>query len=176
MTTRPRLIRSIPFWLLIVGSLATIAYGAWILITTTGSMTAALTAQTATTSDVYVGQIVAIFGGILVATGLIGLALALVLGVVRSLVATPVAEVVEVVEPVEWTDEDAVDILVPQEVPVAPAAEAAPAADAAPVAAESAPVVEAAPAAAETAPVAAEPASPAAEPAAEPVREAEAGR
>ena len=68
-------------------------------------MTAGLAAQTATTADVYVGQIVAIFGGILIATGLIGLALALVLGVVRSLVPAPA---VEIVEPIDWNDEDEV--------------------------------------------------------------------
>ena len=105
MTTRPSLLRSIPFWLLIVGSLATVVAGAWILVTTTGSMTTGLTAQTATTADVYVGQIVAIFGGILIATGLLGLALALVLGVIRSLV--PVAAV-EIVEPIDWNNEDEV--------------------------------------------------------------------
>ena len=105
MTTRPSLLRSIPFWLLIVGSLATVVSGAWILVTTTGSMTAGLTAQTATTADVYVGQIVAIFGGILIATGLLGLALALVLGVVRSLVPAPA---VEIVEPIDWNNEDEV--------------------------------------------------------------------
>ena len=105
MTTRPSLLRSIPFWLLIVGSLATVVYGAWILVTTTGSMTTGLTAQTATTADVYVGQIVAIFGGILVATGLLGLALALVLGVIRSLVPAPA---VEIVEPIDWDIEDEV--------------------------------------------------------------------
>ena len=105
MTTRPSLLRSIPFWLLIVGSLATVVSGAWILVTTTGSMTAGLTAQTATTADVYVGQIVAIFGSILIATGLVGLALALVLAVVRSLVPAPA---VEIVEPIDWNDEDEV--------------------------------------------------------------------
>jgi hypothetical protein len=105
MTTRPSLLRSIPFWLLIVGSLATVVSGAWILVTTTGSMTAGLTAQTATTADVYVGQIVAIFGSILIATGLLGLALALVLAVVRSLVPAPS---VEIVEPIDWNDEDEV--------------------------------------------------------------------
>jgi len=58
MTTRPSLLRSIPFWLLIVLSLATVVYGAWLFIVTTGSMTTGLAAQTATTADVYVGQII----------------------------------------------------------------------------------------------------------------------
>ena len=143
MTTRPSLLRSIPFWLLIVGSLATIVYGAWILVTTTGTMTTALAAQTATTADVYVGQIVAIFGGILVAAGLIGLALALVLGVLRSLIPAPVAEVVE---PIDWNNDDEVVEVVAAE-PAAAAVAAAPVA-AEPVAAE--PVVDAAPVAEST--------------------------
>jgi hypothetical protein len=105
MTTRPSLLRSIPFWLLIVLSLATVVYGAWLLIVTTGSMTAGLAAQTATTADVYVGQIIAIIGGILIGTGLLGLALALVLAVLRSLIPAPAAEIVE---PIDWNDQDEV--------------------------------------------------------------------
>ena len=105
MTTRPSLLRSIPFWLLIVLSLATVVYGAWLFIVTTGSMTAGLAAQTATTADVYVGQIIAIIGGILIGTGLLGLALALVLGVLRSLIPAPA---VEIVEPIDWNDEEEV--------------------------------------------------------------------
>jgi len=124
MTTRPSLLRSIPFWLLIVGSLATVVAGAWILVTTTGSMTTGLTAQTATTADVYVGQIVAIFGGILIATGLLGLALALVLGVIRSLV--PVAAV-EIVEPIDWNNEDEVVAVVEPAAAAEPVVETEPA-------------------------------------------------
>jgi len=103
MTTRPSLLRSIPFWLLVVGSVAISAVGAWILTGRIGTMTTSLTDGSATPADVYVGQVVAIFGGILVATGLIGLALAAVVGVVRSFVP---AQVVEFVEPIDWTEED----------------------------------------------------------------------
>jgi len=124
MTTRPSLLRSIPFWLLIVGSLATVVAGAWILVTTTGSMTAGLTAQTATTADVYVGQIVAIFGGILIATGLLGLALALVLGVIRSLVPVAAAEIVE---PIDWNNEDEVVAVVEPAAAAEPVVETEPA-------------------------------------------------
>jgi hypothetical protein len=139
MTTRPSLLRSIPFWLLIVGSLATVVYGAWILVTTTGTMTTGLAAQTATTADVYVGQIVAIFGGVLVGTGLIGLALALVLGVIRSLIPAPAAEIVE---PIDWNDEE--EVVVAEAAPVVaaePLVEAEPVA-AEPVVAEAEPVAE----------------------------------
>jgi len=118
MTTRPSLLRSIPFWLLIVGSLATVVYGTWLFIVTTGSITAGLVAQTASTTDVYVGPSFALLGAILVGTGLIGLALALVLGVVRSLIPAPV---VEIVEPIDWNDED--EVVEVTEVAAAPAAE-----------------------------------------------------
>ena len=33
MTVRPSLVRSIPFWILLVGSLATSAFGAWLAVT-----------------------------------------------------------------------------------------------------------------------------------------------
>ena len=78
MTTRPSLLRSIPFWILLVGSLATAAVGAWLTVDKLAVMSVGLTAGTATPVDVYVGQVWAIIGGILLATGILGLALALV--------------------------------------------------------------------------------------------------
>jgi hypothetical protein len=107
MTVRPSLVRSIPFWILLVGSLATIAFGAWLSVTTLGTMSTALTAGTATPVDVYVGQVWAIVGGILIATGILGLGLVLVLGVLRSFV--PVTDV-EIIEALDWSsDDDVVD-------------------------------------------------------------------
>lgn len=103
MTVRPSLVRSIPFWLLLVGSVATIAFGAWLSVTTLGTMSTALTAGTATPVDVYVGQVWAIVGGILIATGILGLGLVLVLGVLRSFV--PVTDV-EIIEAMDWSAED----------------------------------------------------------------------
>jgi hypothetical protein len=107
MTVRPSLVRSIPFWILLVGSLATIAFGAWLSVTTLGTMSTALTAGTATPVDVYVGQVWAIVGGILIATGILGLGLVIVLGVLRSFV--PVTDV-EIIEALDWSsDDDVVD-------------------------------------------------------------------
>ena len=103
MTVRPSLVRSIPFWILLVGSVATIAFGAWLSVTTLGTMSTALTAGTATPVDVYVGQVWAIVGGILIATGILGLGLVLVLGVLRSFV--PVTDV-EIIEAMDWSAED----------------------------------------------------------------------
>ena len=110
MTVRPSLVRSIPFWILLVGSVATSAFGAWLSVSTLGTMSVALTAGTATPVDVYVGQVWAIVGGILIATGIVGLALALVLAVLRSFV--PVTDV-EIIEAMDWSADD--DSLVAEE-------------------------------------------------------------
>lgn len=95
MSTRPRLSRSIPFWILIVGSLATSAGGAYLLVDKLGGMDARLTDGSATTNDVYVGQIWGVLGAILIGAGLIGFALALTVAALRTLSApaTPAVEV-----------------------------------------------------------------------------------
>jgi hypothetical protein len=103
MTVRPSLVRSIPFWILLVGSVAVSAFGAWLAVTTLGTMSTALTDGTATPVDVYVGQVWAIVGGVLIATGVLGLALALVLAVLRSFV--PVTDV-ELIEAMNWSADD----------------------------------------------------------------------
>ncbi|GAA3208164.1 dinucleotide-utilizing enzyme [Microbacterium terregens] len=103
MTARPSLIRSIPFWILLAGSLATAAVGAWLTVDKLAVMSTTLTAGTATPVDVYVGQVWAIVGGILIATGIVGLALTLVVAVVRSFV--PVTDV-EFIESLDWSAED----------------------------------------------------------------------
>ena len=110
MTVRPSLVRSIPFWILLVGSVAVSAFGAWLAVTTLGTMSTALTDGTATPVDVYVGQVWAIVGGVLIATGVLGLALALVLAVLRSFV--PVTDV-EIIEAMDWSADD--DSLVAEE-------------------------------------------------------------
>ena len=120
MTVRPSLVRSIPFWILLVGSVATSAFGAWLAVTTLGTMSTALTAGTATPVDVYVGQVWAIVGGILIATGVLGLALVLVLGVLRSFV--PVTDV-EIIEALDWSADD--EDLADDEAPIADATEPA---------------------------------------------------
>ena len=103
MTVRPSLVRSIPFWILLAGSVAVSAFGAWLAVTTLGTMSTALTDGTATPVDVYVGQVWAIVGGVLIATGVLGLALALVLAVLRSFV--PVTDV-ELIEAMNWSADD----------------------------------------------------------------------
>lgn len=131
MSARPSLLRSIPFWILLIGSLATSAFGAWLAVSTLQTMATALTAQTATPVDVYVGQVWAIVGGILIATGIVGVALALVVAAVRSFV--PATEVA-VVEPIDWSsnEETAVDEPVRQPVAETAAPSSTPVAESAP--------------------------------------------
>lgn len=99
-----RLSRSIPFWVLVGGSVVATAGGTFLLFSKLTSMTTTLTDGTATSADVYVGQIWAVAGAIIAGAGLIGLALALTLGALRSL-AAPAADAIEVVEPPAWEED-----------------------------------------------------------------------
>jgi hypothetical protein len=129
MNTTPRLSRSVPFWLLLVGSLASVAYGVWLTVDKLATMTATLQDGSATGVEVYAGQAWAVFAAAFVGAGLVGLVATLALAVARSFTARPV----EVVEAIAWTDETpAVPAESPTDAPTteAPAAEApAPVAD-----------------------------------------------
>jgi hypothetical protein len=130
MSTRPHLIRSIPFWGLVVVSLATVAGGWFITTDKIASMTSTLTDGTATGVDVYVGQSMAQLGGILIGAGIVGILLSLGIAALSTL--RPHAPV-EVVEPIDW-DADAGTIGA-VDTDAEPAAAAEPAAEAdAPVA------------------------------------------
>ena len=119
MPNTARVIRSIPFWVLVGGSVVAIAGGAFLLISKLNTMATTLTDGTATGVEVYAGQIWAVSGAILAGAGFVGLALALTLGALRSVVA-PAADVVTVVEPVAW-EEEVVEVA--PVAPVAPVAE-----------------------------------------------------
>ena len=112
MPIRPRLVRSIPFWGLVLVSLATAVAGALLLVDKLGSMTTTLTDGSATGVDVYVGQTVAVLGAILLGAGVIGILLALAVATAAGL--RPVAPV-EIVGPIDWTAEDAADLDEPAE-------------------------------------------------------------
>ncbi|MFE7844727.1 dinucleotide-utilizing enzyme [Microbacterium sp. NPDC057407] len=103
MPTRPRLVRSIPFWALVALSLATILTGAALLADKLGAMTTTLNDGTATGVDVYVGQSLAGLGATLLGAGVVGLLLALGIAAVSTLRPHPPAVVVEPVDgsPVE---------------------------------------------------------------------------
>ncbi|MDW4572365.1 hypothetical protein R8Z57_06170 [Microbacterium sp. M3] len=132
MPTRPRLISSIPFWGLLVVSLATIAGGWYITTDKLGTMTTTLTDGSATGVDVYVGQSIAQLGSILIGAGILGVLLTLAVAALSTL--RPHAPV-EVVEPIDWAaDADERDAVAAPAV-AAPAV-ASPAAAASAVAAE----------------------------------------
>lgn len=107
MPIRPSLVRSIPFWILLAGSLASVIVGGLLVVDKIGIMSEALLAGTATAFEVYVGQSWIVVGGALIAAGLIGFVAALGLAVVKSLMpATPV----EVFEPIVDADSDEDDM------------------------------------------------------------------
>ncbi|MET0813235.1 MAG: dinucleotide-utilizing enzyme [Microbacterium sp.] len=127
MSSRPSLVRSIPFWVLVVASIASAGAGAAILADKISVMTTTLTDGSATGLEVYVGQTVAVVGAVLVGAGVVGILLALT---VASLATLRPAAPVEVVEPIDWAEE-AYEV----EEPVAQPTEAAETAE--PVVAES---------------------------------------
>ncbi|MBB2976762.1 hypothetical protein FHX49_002348 [Microbacterium endophyticum] len=101
MNNRPRLYRSIPYWVLVIASIAAVAYGAWLTVDKLSIMTATLADGTATGVEVYAGQAWVAFAAAFVAAGLIGLVAALALAVARSVFSTTAPAAVEVVEIVE---------------------------------------------------------------------------
>ncbi|KRB37969.1 hypothetical protein [Microbacterium sp. Root180] len=105
MPTRPRLVRSIPFWALVAASVATAVSGAVLLVDKLGVMTTTLTDGSATGVEVYVGQSVAGLGAILLGAGIVGILISLAVATAASL--RPLAPV-EVVEPIDWSA-DSVD-------------------------------------------------------------------
>jgi hypothetical protein len=124
MLTRPSLARSIPFWVLFVGSLASAAYGVLLVVSKIATMEADIKAQSATAAiTVYTGQSWVVLGAALVGAGLVGLAAALFLGVLVRFV--PAADI-EVVEPVVGVEDTTAAPGAPV-TPATPAAESIPA-------------------------------------------------
>jgi hypothetical protein len=102
MNNTPRLTRSIPFWVLLVGSLASVGFGTWLTFQKLGTMTSTLQDGSATGVEVYAGQSWAVFAAAFVGAGLVGLVAVLALAVARSFAARPV----EVVEAIAWSDDE----------------------------------------------------------------------
>lgn len=98
MTARPSLTRSIPFWGLVAGSVASAAAGAVVMNGALSEMTAKLLDGTATGVEVYVGQPIAVVGGILISAGVIGVLLALAVAALSTLRPTTPVEVVELLD------------------------------------------------------------------------------
>ncbi len=110
------LIRSIPYWILIVLSLGSGGFGAWLITDQLTTMTATLLDGTATGVEVYVGQSWAVVGAALVGAGIIGLLLALGIAAAKTFVgsapavhATPAAEITPVDQEVEKELDEEID-------------------------------------------------------------------
>lgn len=123
MTARPSLVRSIPFWILLVGSLASTIAGAWLVVTKISLMNSTLTDGSATGVEVYGGQAWVTLGAALVGAGLVGFIAALFLGVLRSFVPAARVEVADLT-----ADDYADDAIVVTTDAAAPAAGYTPAA------------------------------------------------
>jgi hypothetical protein len=147
MLTRPSLARSIPFWILFLGSLLSAALGVLLVVSNISGMASDIKSQSATAAiTVYTGQSWVVLGAALVGAGLIGLIIALLLGVLVSFVP---AEATTTVVPAE----DATSVF--DATPAAPAA--APVADATAIPVAPPAEVDAAPAPAVDEAVASEP-------------------
>ncbi|MEV7875391.1 dinucleotide-utilizing enzyme [Microbacterium sp. NPDC089188] len=131
MKTRPRLVTSIPFWVLVVASLAAIAGGLAIVLNGIDAMEQVLNDPNATVVQVYVGQSWVVVGAAVLGAGAIGIALVLALGAAATLTRRPDVAI----ETIDWNsdDETAAES-------TAPAAPFAPATTAAPLAVEDADV------------------------------------
>lgn len=106
MNTRPSLVRSVPYWVLIVVSVASLAFGAWLVVDKLSTMTTTLADGSATGVEVYAGQSWIVFGAAFAGAGIVGIVAALSLAVVRSLLP---AAPVQVVEAIDWTTASADD-------------------------------------------------------------------
>ncbi|WP_127818176.1 dinucleotide-utilizing enzyme [Microbacterium sp. CPCC 204701] len=99
MSTRPRLVRSIPFWLLLVVSLALTAVGAWLVIDRVGRIQAGVVAQTADGAiEVYAGPSIAIAGAVVLGAGIVGVLLTLAVAAASTLRPHAPADVVEPID------------------------------------------------------------------------------
>lgn len=120
MKTRPRLVTSIPFWVLVVGSLAAIAGGLAIVLNGIDAMEQVLDDPNATVVQVYVGQSWVVVGAAVLGAGAIGIVAVLALAAATALVRRPDVSV----ETIDWSSDEET---APQSAaPFAPATTAAP--------------------------------------------------
>lgn len=87
---RPRLVRSIAYWVLVLGSAASLAIGVLLTVPNIGLMTSSLLDGSATGVEVYAGQAWVTLGAALAGAGVLGVLLALALAAGASLIPRPV--------------------------------------------------------------------------------------
>lgn len=131
MKTRPRLVTSIPFWVLVVASLAAIAGGLAIVLNGIDAMEQVLNDPNATVVQVYVGQSWVVVGAAILGAGAIGIVAVLALAAAATLTRRPDVAI----ETIDWNSDD--ETVAESATPVAPFA---PATTATPLAVEDADV------------------------------------
>lgn len=122
MQTRPRLVTSIPFWVLVAGSLAALAGGLAIVLNGIDAMEQVLNDPNATVVQVYVGQSWVVVGAAVLGAGAVGLVAALALAAATALVRRPDASI----EAIDWTSDDDTTVEAVPAAPFAPATTATP--------------------------------------------------
>ncbi|MCJ1707216.1 hypothetical protein [Microbacterium sp. VKM Ac-2923] len=121
MHTRPRLLTSIPFWVLVAGSLAAIIGGLAIVLNGITAMEEVLNDPNATVVQVYVGQSWVVVGAAVLGAGAVGIVAVLALGAAAALTRRPDVAV----ESIDWNTDDET-AAAPAVTPYTPAATAAP--------------------------------------------------
>ncbi|WP_203138312.1 dinucleotide-utilizing enzyme [Microbacterium sp. JZ31] len=103
---RPRLVRSIPFWLLLLGSIASLAAGILLTVPNIALMATTLLDGTATGIEVYAGQAWVTLGAAFAGAGVLGLLIALALAAAASLLPRPAGAVESPAAPVEASGDE----------------------------------------------------------------------
>ncbi|MDQ1136519.1 hypothetical protein QE410_001318 [Microbacterium sp. SORGH_AS 1204] len=102
MKTRPRLLTSIPFWVLVVASLAAIIGGLAIVLNGINAMEQVLNDPNATVVQVYVGQSWVVVGAAVLGAGAVGIVAVLALAAASALTRRPDVAV----ETIDWNSDD----------------------------------------------------------------------
>ncbi|GAA1728695.1 dinucleotide-utilizing enzyme [Microbacterium paludicola] len=83
---RPRLVRSVAYWVLVLASVASLALGVLLTVPNIGVMTSSLLDGSATGVEVYSGQAWVTLGAALAGAGVLGILFALALAAAASLI------------------------------------------------------------------------------------------
>ncbi len=102
MKTRPRLLTSIPFWVLVAASLAAIIGGLAIVLNGINAMEQVLNDPNATVVQVYVGQSWVVVGAAVLGAGAVGIVAVLSLAAATALAHRPDVAV----ESIDWHSDD----------------------------------------------------------------------
>lgn len=102
MQTRPRLVTSIPFWVLVAGSLAAVIGGLVIVLRGIDAMQAVLDDPNATVVTVYVAQSWVTVGAAVIGAGALGIVAALAVAAVVTTRPRPDVAI----EAIDWTSDD----------------------------------------------------------------------